>query len=179
LRASALALWRDARAAITTVAGYVATRRRPRRQLALRMVVEATPCADSRVTLTGRRDAFGMPRPRVNWRINESDWLGVTRFRDTLARAIETNGLGKLLDDRGLNAEGWPVSMMGGKHHMGTTRMHADPARGVVDPVSKVHSVANLYVAGSSVFPTCGWANPTFTILALSIRLADHLKRAI
>jgi choline dehydrogenase-like flavoprotein len=59
---------------------------------------------------------------------------------------------------------------------MGTTRMHVDPKRGVVDPDCRVHGVANLYVAGSSVFPTSGYANPTFTIVALALRLADHLK---
>jgi choline dehydrogenase-like flavoprotein len=55
--------------------------------------------------------------------------------------------------------------------------MNGDPTRGVVDPDSRVHGVSNLFIAGSSVFPTAGWANPTLTIVALSIRLADHLKR--
>ena len=59
---------------------------------------------------------------------------------------------------------------------MGTTRMSADPAQGVVDADCRVHGMANLYVAGSSVFPTCGSANPTLTIVALALRLAAHLK---
>ena len=58
----------------------------------------------------------------------------------------------------------------------GTTRMHDSPRHGVVDRDCRVHGIGNLYVAGSSVFPTCGYANPTLTIIALSIRLADHLK---
>jgi choline dehydrogenase-like flavoprotein len=62
------------------------------------------------------------------------------------------------------------------RHHMGTTRMHADPKKGVVDPDLRLHEARNLYVAGSSVFPTSGIANPTLTILALVMRLADHLK---
>jgi choline dehydrogenase-like flavoprotein len=66
--------------------------------------------------------------------------------------------------------------MAGGKHHIGTTRMHADPKQGVVDPDCRIHGLANLYVAGSSVFPTSGYANPTLTIVALALRLADHLK---
>ena len=66
--------------------------------------------------------------------------------------------------------------MMGGKHHIGTTRMHVDPKQGVVDPDCRVHGLSNLYVAGSSVFPTSGYANPTLTIVALALRLADHLK---
>lgn len=55
--------------------------------------------------------------------------------------------------------------------------MHADPAHGVVDPDCRVHGTENLFIAGSSVFPTSGFANPTFTIVALAIRLADHLAR--
>jgi choline dehydrogenase-like flavoprotein len=62
---------------------------------------------------------------------------------------------------------------------MGTTRMHPDPGRGVVDADGRVHGVANLYIAGSSVFPTSGSANPTLTIVALALRLADHLERVV
>ena len=81
-----------------------------------------------------------------------------------------------LVEDPGVDAAGWPNSLEGGKHHMGTTRMHADPKQGVVDPDCRIHGLANLYVAGSSVFPTVGYANPTFTVVALALRLADHLK---
>jgi choline dehydrogenase-like flavoprotein len=62
---------------------------------------------------------------------------------------------------------------------MGGTRMHADPRQGVVDPDGRVHGIANLYVAGSSVFPTYGCATPTLTIVALATRLADHLKATL
>jgi choline dehydrogenase-like flavoprotein len=70
----------------------------------------------------------------------------------------------------------WRSAAIGGKHHMGTTRMHRDAAQGVVDPDSLVHGTSNLFIAGSSVFPGGGFANPTLTIVALAIRLADHLK---
>jgi choline dehydrogenase-like flavoprotein len=73
---------------------------------------------------------------------------------------------------------GRPLVLQGGVyHHMGTTRMHDDPKAGVVDSTARVHGVANLFVAGSSVFPTGGYINPTLTIVALSMRLADHVKR--
>jgi choline dehydrogenase-like flavoprotein len=62
---------------------------------------------------------------------------------------------------------------------MGTTRMHTDPKQGVVDADSRVHGISNLFVAGSSVFPTAGAANPTFTIVALALRLADRLKQEL
>jgi choline dehydrogenase-like flavoprotein len=73
----------------------------------------------------------------------------------------------------------WPQPVGGGSHHMGTTRMSDNPLRGVVDRNCKVHAVDNLYVAGSSVFPTSGASNPTLTLVALTLRLADHLKGRI
>ena len=76
------------------------------------------------------------------------------------------------LEDHG----GWPTHVSDGAHHMGTTRMATSPEFGVVDSNCKVFGIEGLYVAGSSVFPTSGWANPTLTIVALAMRLADHLK---
>lgn len=94
----------------------------------------------------------------------------------TLGDALRRRGLGTFVEHRVEDRDGWPCSLTGGKHHMGTTRMHPDPRQGVVDPDCRVHGVANLYVAGSSVLPTCGYANPTLTIVALAVRLADRLK---
>jgi len=149
---------------------------RPRRCLALRTIVEATPRPDSRVTLSDQRDELGMPQVRVDWRLNPEDRRGLDRLRAVLHAVVRDRGLGTLVDDPSNDETGWPPSMVGGKHHMGTTRMHADPKEGVVDPDCRVHGLANLYVAGSSVFPTSGYANPTLTIVALALRLADHLK---
>jgi choline dehydrogenase-like flavoprotein len=66
----------------------------------------------------------------------------------------------------------------GNFHHLGTTRMHPDPNGGVVDADCRVHGIRNLYVAGSSVFPAYGCSNPTLTLVALALRLADHLQRS-
>jgi choline dehydrogenase-like flavoprotein len=68
---------------------------------------------------------------------------------------------------------------IGGYHHMGTTRMAEDPRRGVTDARTRVHGIGNLYVAGSSLFPTSGWANPTLTIVALALRTADEVSKAL
>ena len=152
---------------------------RPRHVLAFRTILETTPRPDSRVTLGTSRDRLGMPLVRVDWRISDSDRRGLERLRRAMAAAIRGNGLGTLIEDPGVDEAGWPHSMEGGKHHMGTTRMHPDPKQGVVDPDCRVHGIANLYVAGSSVFPTSGYANPTFTIIALTLRLADHLKAGL
>ncbi len=73
--------------------------------------------------------------------------------------------------------EDWLKNMDWGHHHLGTTRMHDDPKQGVVDADCKVHGIANLFVAGSAVFPTYGASNPTLNLLALTLRLADHLKK--
>jgi choline dehydrogenase-like flavoprotein len=70
-----------------------------------------------------------------------------------------------------------PYDLTGGWHHMGTTRMHVDPKKGVVNENSRVHSLSNLFIAGSSVFPTSGYANPVLTTVALTVRLADHVKK--
>ena len=151
----------------------------PRYVLAFRSVLETTPRPDSRVTLAQPRDRLGTPCVHVDWRIDESDRRGLERLRRAVANAIESKGLGVLIEDPGVDEAGWPNSMEGGKHHMGTTRMHVDRKQGVVDPDCRVHAVANLYVAGSSVFPTSGHANPTLTIVALALRLADHLKTRV
>nr|MBA3324611.1 GMC family oxidoreductase [Paracoccaceae bacterium] len=76
----------------------------------------------------------------------------------------------------------WPETdedEVGGKHHMGTTRMADDPKRGVVDRDCRVHGLANLYIGGSSVFPSGGHANPTYTVVQLALRLGDHLGRTL
>jgi choline dehydrogenase-like flavoprotein len=136
---------------------------------------EQHPNPDSRVTLGEDRDELGMRRVEVDWQITDAD-------RDTLRRTIEIVGrrLGELglarveVDPSGRAIEGWPLEI--GNHHMGTTRMAADPADGVVDESCRMHEVDNLYICSSAVFPTSGMANPTLTIVALAHRLADHLR---
>jgi choline dehydrogenase-like flavoprotein len=91
---------------------------------------------------------------------------------ELFARQIGKMGIGRMRVDVHVQADDWPA----GHHHMGTTRMHQDPKHGVVNPDCRLHSVENLYVAGSSVFPTGGTVNPTLTIVALALRLSDHLK---
>ncbi|HLB53600.1 MAG TPA: GMC oxidoreductase, partial [Gemmatimonadales bacterium] len=147
--------------------------------LALRVALEPTPCRESRVTLGQRTDRLGMRRVQVHWRLNDSDKRGYERLMQVLRSELPRLGLGRLVEHGLYDADGWPSAMTGGKHHMGTTRMHPDPRQGVVDADCKVHGLTNLYVAGSSVFPTCGYANPTLTIAALAIRLAERLKRCL
>ncbi len=139
---------------------------------------EQVPDPDSRVSLADERDALGLPKIRLNWRLAEQDRRSFVEHMRSLALEYGALGMGRMLvhiEDDGL----WPNKVNGGNHHMGTTRMSDDPKRGVVDPDCRVHGMENLYVAGSSVFPTCGSANPTLTLVALALRLADHLKERL
>jgi choline dehydrogenase-like flavoprotein len=146
--------------------------------------LEPTPDPDRRLTLTGERDALGMPRLTLNTTLPQGDFLLYEKTLRELGRqllAARTGMLRLAYHDR----EGWMQGMTTqhdvwwGRHHMGTTRMHNDPKKGVVDADSKVHGIANLFVAGSSVFPTYGSSNPTMNLLALTLRLADHLKTVL
>ncbi len=137
---------------------------------------EQQPNPQSRVSLGSKRDALGMREVVVDWRLVPDDKSKAAATIRLLGTEIGRAGFGRLrssLSDDGV----WPDDFLGNEHHMGTTRMHHDPALGVVDENCRVHTVANLYVAGSSVFPTGGANNPTLTIVALALRLADHIKK--
>lgn len=142
-------------------------------------VSEQWPNPDSRVMLGAERDALGLRRAVLDWRVTEADRASAVAGLVEIGRHLGAAGLGRLRVLESLKAAAWPETVVGGNHHMGTTRMAEDPARGVVDPDCQVHGIDNLYVAGSSVFPTSGFANPTLTIVALADRLADHLLKRI
>jgi choline dehydrogenase-like flavoprotein len=137
---------------------------------------EQVPNRHSRVTLSARRDALGEPLAALDWRLSPLDREGIEKAHEALGAAIDRTGLGRLIPDPETGDE-IMRGAGGGSHHMGTTRMSGAPRQGVVDPDLKVHGTRNLYVAGSSVFPSGGWANPTLTIVALSVRLAAHLRQ--
>ncbi|MGD9507421.1 MAG: GMC oxidoreductase [Geminicoccaceae bacterium] len=152
------------------------TARRPEPLLAS-VVGEQAPNPASRVTLSERRDEFGQPLARVDWRLLERDRQALWRALELLRDEFERTRLGRvtLPDDPGKQHA--LAGLRGGRHHMGTTRMASAARFGVVDPDCRVHGIDNLFVAGSSVFPTSGHANPTLTIVALALRLADRIRR--
>ena len=133
---------------------------------------EQPPDRESRVLLGAAQDALGQPRVELRWRIGPEVTRSVLALQERLATTLSAAGIGEL--ERG---EGEP-RYTDASHHMGTTRMSRDPRTGVADPDCRVHGLDNLYLAGSSVFPTAGHANPTPTIIALALRLADHLRRS-
>ncbi len=132
---------------------------------------EPAPNYDSRVLLSNKTDQLGMPVARLDWRISDVDLEHIDESVDLFNQETERAGLGKLVKDP---IRSWPI--YGHYHHIGTTRMSEDPAEGVVDPSCRVHSTSNLFVAGSSIFPTAGGGTATYMIMALSIRLADHIS---
>jgi choline dehydrogenase-like flavoprotein len=145
----------------------------------LKNVMEQAPNSDSRVTLGLDRDRLGCRRPVLRWRLSSVDKSTAHRAHAILGEELSRSGLGTMTSSMGSEADPLPASVRGARHHIGTTRMHADPRRGVVDADCRVHGIANLYVAGSSVFPTSGAANPTLTIVALALRLARHLQNRL
>jgi choline dehydrogenase-like flavoprotein len=103
----------------------------------------------------------------------------VARGEEIIDAELRRLGIGSVAPLPQEQIEGWPDSLEGGWHQLGTTRMHADAEHGVVDPNARVHGMSNLFIAGGSVFPTCGTAPPTLTIVALALRLASHLKQNV
>lgn len=160
-------------------------RRRPPLSLPDRVLIgavaEQAPDPDSRVTLSVERDALGLPRARIDWRISDREFQTVRRMAQVLGEEMRRVGFAApdfapwLEDCAGAFRE--EIHDMA--HPMGATRMSEDPTEGVVDADCRAHGVEGLYIAGSSVFPTSGHMNPTLTIVALSLRLADHLRAAL
>jgi choline dehydrogenase-like flavoprotein len=132
--------------------------------------LEQHPHPDNRVVLSSERDALGVPKAELHWRWRESEQATLNRLRAFVADRLNAVGLGTVE----ISNEGTPDP--NAHHHAGTTRLSIDARHGVADADCRVHETDNVYLAGGSVFPTAGFANPTLTIAALAIRLADHLK---
>jgi choline dehydrogenase-like flavoprotein len=145
---------------------------------------EQAPIDDNRIVLAADASdpVFGQPTVRVDWRMTERDKRTVRRGLELCRQYLEARGGTdfRITTDLSGGPESWtiggPSGMDPGGHPMGATRMSSDPADGIVDPNLRVHTTDNLYVASCSVFPTGGSANPTLTIIALAVRLAEHLR---
>ncbi len=153
--------------------------RKPKIRFArVRNFMEMAPDPDNRVTLSEECDEDGKRLPLVAHRCTDLDRRSMAAVHTKLAAEIEASGLGTLESDLRPETSPWPIDQ-DASHHMGTTRMGTDPTTSVVDPNLRVHGLDNLYAAGASTFPTSGCVNPTYTIVALSIRLARHLRSAL
>jgi choline dehydrogenase-like flavoprotein len=149
----------------------------PSRSAVILLDLEQAPDPQSRVSLSEERDSLGLRRVRTDWRIGELERHTAAVMTGMIATEFARLGIGRCRLDPWLQDGGPPASDALGEtyHYIGTTRMADDPREGVVDRNCAVHGMKNLFVAGSSVFPTGGHTNPTLTIVALALRLAEHL----
>ncbi|MDB5129523.1 GMC family oxidoreductase [Mucilaginibacter sp.] len=144
--------------------------------------VEQAPNPNSRVTLDAQKDALGVQRANLHWELTPLEKHSLRKIYQIIGEQIGISVAGRVrlmeyLQDENDNT--WPAFTGGGWHHMGTTRMADDPKKGVVDANCKVHGIANLYMAGASCYATAAAPNPTLTLVALTIRLADHIKQKV
>ncbi len=160
-------------------AAHATGSRRLVRSVTMEMIVEPEPDPLSRVQLDDQVDALGMHRVKVDWRLTNNVARTVDRTFELVAAALREKGIASVVLGDTVASRGWPGHLEGTYHHMGTTRMHESPKLGVVDRDCRVHGIANLHVAGSSVFPTSSSNHPTMTLVALSLRLADHLAARV
>ncbi len=147
----------------------------------LRVAWEQMPVSSNRIELDTEKDKTGIPRVKLFWKKQPKD-------RQTIETAVQAFGIYLAKTNKGrLKLAEWMANGLdypesdekAGFHHMGGTRMASTPAEGVVDSNCKVFGIDNLFIGGSSVFPTGGHANPTYTIVQLALRLGDHLAERL
>ncbi len=142
--------------------------------------VEPAPNPNSRVLLSRELDSLGQPKVMLDWKLTPSlEGTTIRRALRLFAAEMGRLGLGRIHMDISEDGDAWAADVIGSFHHIGTTRMHRDERKGVVDENCRVHGLSNLYVAGSSVFPTAGQANPTLTLIALALRLGDRITEQL
>jgi choline dehydrogenase-like flavoprotein len=158
--------------------GWSRTTNQDRRfgKIGLHALTEQSPDPANRIILGEKLDASGQRQEKILWRLNEIDLRSIRRTQEIFQHELAAAGIGAFTP---LKASEDGIPTLSSPHHfLGSTRMHDDPRQGVVDANCQVHGLKNLFVAGGSLFPTGGFANPTLTIVALALRLADHLREA-
>ncbi len=146
----------------------------------LRTHCEQEPLSQSRITLIDARDATGMLRAQLDWRVSPLEWRTIRYFTEQVQRTFAGNGMAHIEPNPRLALEDGfrDITFDDSHHHMGGARMAVSSGEGVVDPDLQLHGVSNAYLCSASVFSTSGFSNPTHTLIALAIRLADRLKEA-
>jgi len=144
----------------------------------LRTTVANRPNKNSYISLADEKDVHGVNRINLNWQISDEDFRSVIKCSDMFGLYIAAKGYGRLKKTNHVVPK--PDKMLStGMHHIGTTRIASTESTGVVDENCKVFYSDDLFVAGSSIFPTTGYSNPTLTIVALAIRLAKHVAKDV
>jgi len=148
--------------------------------LGSQVIMEQAPNKNARIFLDNEKDALGVYRANLQWKITDFEKKSIRTLFYLASKEMGISDLARVKLNAALlegNDDLWKENSFPGLHHMGTTRMSEDPRKGVVDSDCKIHDMDNLYVAGSSCFATSGCANPTYSLIALSLRLSDHLKK--
>jgi choline dehydrogenase-like flavoprotein len=150
-------------------------------QIFLRVHCEQEPLSSSTVSLSEERDALGLLRARLDWKVSDLEIQTIQRFIETVRDVLETYQLCELKIDPNLYSDdgSFLKKVDDSNHHMGGTRMGTSGSNGVVDTNLKLHAAENGYVCSSSVFPASGFSNPTHTLLALAVRLGEHLHTKV
>lgn len=172
-------LFRDVALAMSDLPGIAAfvTKSDQPRFFALEHRIEQAPNPNSRVKLTAKTDKLGMREIELDWQFTDLDVKTLNIGQKIVAQELSALQMGRFEIEE-IDMDMMRERALGHYHHIGTTRMSADPADGVVDPNQKVHGVDNLYIAGSSVFPSAGYSGPTMMIVGMTMRLAEHLTGA-
>lgn len=124
------------------------------------------------ISLSSKKSVSGLPLAKLEWQYDDKDWENVDRYMLAMKAELKQNNIGVLEYIRPSPADFTGLH----SHFLGGTRVGEAPSNSVVDSDLKVHNISNLYISGPSVFPSFGYANPFFSISALSVRLADHLN---
>ena len=153
----------------------------PEARMQIGLTSEQQPNRESRILLSEKVDALGIPRANVRWRLTELTLHTIREYVQTLREQFRRAGIGEIEAEPWVfeDSAQWTSHVTDQFHHIGTTRMDDSPRAGVVDQNCQVHGIRNLYIGSSAVFPTSGHSNPTLTIIALCMRMADRLKREL
>lgn len=148
------------------------------RSLKLNVNCEQAPLSEGRITLSPMRDALGLFRAKIDWRTSEQELHSIRRYVEVVQETFRRNGLGEIVPVPSLYAddEEFTSTFRDSFHHIGGTRMAVSEEFGVVDPDLRLFGTKNAYVCSTSVYPSAGFANPTHTLIALALRLSDHLR---
>jgi len=153
----------------------------PAARMRIGVTSEQEPNPESRILLSDATDKLGMRRADVRWKLTDLTLHTIRQFARTLSEEFRRASLGEIALETWVleDSSDWTNHVTDQYHHVGTARMHDSPRQGVVDRNCRVHGVTNLFIGSSAVFPTSGHSNPTLTIIALSIRMADRLRNAL
>ncbi len=155
--------------------------RSSRRTLKLNINCEQNPLSEGKITLSQTRDALGTFRAKVDWRTSEHELHSIRKYVDVVREMFQRNDLGRIVPIPSLYTDAGELvsTFRDSFHHLGGTRMATSEESGAVNPDLRLFGTKNAYVCSTSVFPSAGFANPTHTLIALALRLADHLQSGI